>query len=378
MKIMRLLVLLGISLFCVASARAQEGEAKLIDEVIARVNAGVIMRSAYEAALKDVLEELKKRGVKGEELEKQFAEWKVRVLDELISNQLLAQRAKDLSINVDPEVNQQILRLMKENNCESTECLAQKMREAGFDIEDVRKSLTEKFSTERVLGAEVYGRVFRNLTEKEKRDFYDKNKDAYSEPGEITLSNIFIALGKDPNQALLRAKEVVAQARAGVMDFPTLAQKFSENEQSKKNPSLGAFKIPDLAPEVKAAVENLTVGAVTEPVKLETGYAVFRVDEKKEAKLIPFEDERVQNHVSQSLVQQRSGEQVDEYLNKLRGEAFIELDPRYQFETSKVKSAQIKHTPYSEDSGKKKKKKDKEKEAEKKTAEKTAAKNDNQ
>jgi hypothetical protein len=43
-----------------------------------------------------------------------------------------------------------------------------------------------------------------------------------------------------------------------------------------------------------------------------------------------------------------------------------------------VKSAQIKHTPYSEDSGKKKKKKDKEKEAEKKAAEKTAAKNDNQ
>ncbi|MDX2034166.1 MAG: peptidyl-prolyl cis-trans isomerase [Blastocatellia bacterium] len=378
MKIMRLFVLLGITLLCVSSARAQEGEAKLIDEVIARVNAGVIMRSSYESALKDVLEELKKRGLKAEELEKQFAEWKVRVLDELISNQLLAQRAKDLSINVDPEVNQQILRLMKENNCESTECLGQKMREAGFDIEDVRKSLTEKFSTERVLGAEVYGRVFRNLTEKEKREFYDKNKDAYSEPGEITLSNIFIALGKDPNQSLLRAKEVVTQARAGVMDFPALAQKYSENEASKKNPSLGAFKIPDLAPEVKAAVENLAVGGVTEPVKLETGYAVFRVDAKKEAKLIPFEDERVQNHVAQMLVQQRSGEQVDEYLSKLRGEAFIELDPRYQFETSKVKSAQIKHTPYSEDSGKKKKKKDKEKEAEKKAAEKTAAKNDNQ
>ncbi len=377
MKLMRLVVLCGMALLCVVSARAQEGDSKPIDEVIARVNAGVIMRSAYEGALKDVLEELKKRGAKGEELEKQFAEWKVRVLDELISNQLLAQRAKDLSINVDPEVNQQILRLMKENNCESTECLGQKMREAGFDIEDVRKSLTEKFSTERVLGAEVYGRVFRNLTEKEKREFYEKNKDAYSEPGEVTLSNIFIALGKDPNQSLARAKEVVVQARAGAMEFPALAAKYSETEQSKKNPSLGAIKIPDLAPEVKAVVETAAVGSVTDPVKLETGYAIFRIDARKDAKAVPFEDERVQNHVAQMLVQQRSGEQVEEYLTKLRGEAFIEIDPRYQFETSKVKSVQIKHTPYSEDSGKKKKKKDKEKEAEKKAAEKTA-KNDNQ
>ncbi len=376
MKIIRWTVLLGIALVCAPFALAQEGDAKLIDEVIARVNAGVIMRSSYDAALRERLEELKQQGLKGEELEKKFAEMKAWVLDQLINTQLLAQRAKDLSINVDPDVNQQLLRLMKENNCESLECLGQKMREAGFDMEDVRRNLMERFSQERVIGAEVYGKVFRALTEKEKRDFYEKNKEFYTEPAEISLSNILVAHGKDSAQALLRAKEIAAQARSGAMEFAALAEKYAETEQAKKAKGvLGSFKASDLAPEVKAVVENAPAGTITDPVKLESGYAIFRVDARKDAKALPFEDERVADHVARQLVGQQSEKQVEEYLAKLRDDAFIEIDPRYQFENSKVKSAQIKHTPYSEDNGKKKKKEKKEKEQQAKEAAKTTANN---
>ncbi|MCG3161794.1 MAG: Chaperone SurA [Acidobacteria bacterium] len=368
MKLTKVVLLLGFALLGANLAYAQESDVKPIDEVIARVNAGVIMRSAFEAAQRDVLEELKRQGLKPEELEKKFNEWKPRILDELINTQLLAQRAKDLSINVDAQVNQQLLRMMKENNCEGEECLKQKMREAGYDIDEVKRVLGENFSKEAVLSQEVYGKVYRNLTEKEKREFYDKNKQGYSEPAEITLSNIFIALGKDPNQALLRAKEIVIQARSGAADFKALAQKYTESEAGKKNPSLGTFKIPELNPEVKAVVENAQAGTITDPVKLDTGYSIFRVDQRKEANLLAFEDERVQNHIARSLVEQRSGEQIEQYLTKLRNDAFIEIDARYQFENSKVKSAQIKRVPYSEDNGKKKKdKKEKEKKAEEAT-----------
>ncbi len=367
MKKIKIVLWLGIALLGAQAVYAQESDLKPIDEVIARVNAGVIMRSAFEAAQRDVLEELKKQGLNGAELEKKFNEWKPRILDELISTQLLAQRAKDLSINVDAQVNQQLLRMMKENNCESDKCLEQKMREAGYDIEEVRRVLGENYSKEAVLGQEVYGKVFRSLTEKEKREFYEKNKQFYAEPGEVTLSNIFIAAGKDPNQALLRAKEIVIQARAGAVDFKALAMKYTESEPGKKDPSLGTFKLPELNLEVKAVVENAKAGDITDPVKLETGYSIFRVDQRKEANQLAFEDERVQNHVGRSLVEQHAGEQIEQYLDKLRNDAFIEIDARYQFENSKVKSAQIKRVPYSDDNGKKKKDK-KEKEKDKKAA----------
>jgi len=376
MKLINVALLLGISLSGANVACAQENDVKPIDEVIVRVNAGVIMRSAFDSQLRELLEELKKQKLSPEELEKQFNEWKPRILDDLISNQLIVQRAKDLSINVDAQVNQQILALMKESNCDSDKCLEQKLREAGLDIEEFKRFFGEKFSREAVLGQEVYGRVYRTLTEKEKREFYEKNKQIYTEPGEVTLSNIYVAFGKDPDQALARAKEIVVQARSGAVDFKTLAEKYTEGEQNKKEPSLGTFKIPDLKPEIKSVVENAKAGDVSDPIKLETGYSIFRVDQRKEPNQLTFNDERVQNHVGRALVDQHAGEELEAYLTKLRNDAFIEIDARYQFENSKVKSAQIKRVPYSDDNSKKKKDK-KEKEKEKKAAEAPKAAADN-
>jgi peptidyl-prolyl cis-trans isomerase SurA len=362
MKMKNAALLLGVILLGAIVASAQESDVRPIDEVIARVNAGVIMRSAFEAAQREVLEELKKRNLPPEELEKEFNKWKPRILDGLISNQLLAQRAKDLSINVEAQVNQQILRLMKDNNCDSDKCLEQKMREVGLDMEEYKRVMGENFSRDAVLGREVYGKIFNALTEKEKREFYEKNKEFYTEPGEVTLSNIFIAFGKEPDKALERAKEIVTQARSGAVEFKELAEKYTESEPAKKDPSLGVFKIPDLKPEVKAVVENAKVGDVTDPIKLEAGYSIFRVDQRKEANPLGFDDERVQNHIGRTLADQHGRQEEDTYLTKLRNDAFIEIDQRYQFEDSKVKSAQIKRVPYMDESEKKKLKKEKEKE----------------
>jgi parvulin-like peptidyl-prolyl isomerase len=361
-------LLLGIALLCANIVCAQENDVKPVDEVIVRVNAGVIMRSAFEEAQRGLLEELKKKGLSPEELEKQFNEWKPRILDELIGNQLLVQRAKDLSINVDSQVSQEMLRLMKETNCDSDKCLEQRMREAGLDMEEFKRIRAENYSRNAVLGQEVYGKIYRALTEKEKREFYEKNKEAYTLPGEVTLSNIFIAFGKNPDQALERAKDIVTQARTGTVDFKTLAEKYSESEASRKEPSLGSFKIPELKPEIKAIVENSKAGEVTDPVKLEGGYSIFRVDQRQEPNQLPFDDERVQNHIGQTLAEQNGRKEEESYLLKLRNDAFIEIDPRYQFENSKMKSAQIKRVPYMDESEKKKLKKEKEKEGKDKKA----------
>ena len=374
MKLMAKILLLAVVASFAATAFAQS-EDRPVDEVIARVNTGVIMRSTFEAAQKEQLEQMKNAGLKGAELEKKFNEIKPRILDELIHTQLLAQRAKDLSINVEPQVNQQFLRMMKENNCESKQCLEQKMREAGFDIEEVTKLLTENFSREAVLFTEVQQKIYRNLTEKEKRDAYEKNKEFLTVPGEVTLSRIFVALGKDPNQALLRAKDIVLQARGGAIEFAALGERVSEDELCKKQKcKLGpAIKLSELAPEVKAAVEKVPVGTVTDPVKLENGYYIFRVDERVEPKLMPFEDEGVQQRLAGYLVNLQAEQQIETYLARLRDDAFIEIAPGFQFEGSKVKSAQIKRVAYSEENEKTRKKREKEEKKKAEEAKKAAA-----
>ncbi|NBO64331.1 MAG: hypothetical protein EBU88_05710 [Acidobacteria bacterium] len=367
-----LVLLASLCLLCVGrDVAAQDPDANLVDEVIARVNSGVIMRSSFESSQRDVLEELKKQGLKGDDLEKKFSEWKPRILDELINTQLLAQRAKDLSINVDAQVNQQLLRMMKENNCESLDCLSQKMREANYDIEEVKRIMSENFSKDAVIGREVYGRVYQQLTEKDKRDAYEKNKEFFTEPGELTLSRVFIAFGKDQAQAAIRTAEVLRQARSGAFEFGAIAERYSDDEAGRKNKGLiGVIKIPDLAPAVKEAVEKLPVGSITDPVKLDNGFYIFRIDQRKEPLALPFEDEKVQDAIGRYLVNQKSEKQIEEYLTKLRDEAFIEIDPRFQFENSKVKSAQIKRVPYIEE--KERKRLEKERQKERKAAAKAA------
>ena len=82
--------------------------------------------------------------------------------------------------------------------------------------------------------------------------------------------------------------------------------------------------------------------------------------------MLPFDDEKVKEAVGRYVAGQQAEQQIDTYLGKLREDAFIEIDPRFQFEGSKVKSAQIKRVPYSEENAKTRKKAEKE---EKKKAE---------
>jgi parvulin-like peptidyl-prolyl isomerase len=367
MKTFKALALLGVALLTGGVARAQEGELKVVDEVVARVNSDFIMLSAYKRAQQDLLEDLKQRGLSGAELEKQFNETKAVILDMMIDQQLLVQRAKDLSIDVEPQINEQLLRVMNENKFKSLEELAEKMREAGIDIDEVRRNLRMRFLTDFVKNREVYGKIYRELTEKEKREFYEKHKQFFAVPGEVTLSRIFIAFGKEPEQALARAREVATQARSGAADFAALAQRHSEEELGKKGGVVGTIKIPDLSNEVRAAIEQAKAGTVTDPIKLDTGYAIFRIDQRKEPVTKPFEEREVQDEVGQRLTYERGNAQMEAYLEKLRNEAFIEIAPKYQLAASKIKSGQIKRTPYSEEK-KDKKKDDKKKEDAKATA----------
>lgn len=351
------------------AALAQEGEYKEVDRVVARVNSAIILKSAYDRAQQELLDDLKARGLKDAELEKQFNEYKPMILDQLIDTELLAQRGKELSIDVEPQVNQQLLRIMKENNLGSLEELEQKMREVGVDINEVRRLLRTRFLTDAVRSKEVFAKIYFSLTEKEKRDYYEEHKDLFSTPGEVSLSRIFVAEGRDPAAALERMKEILAQARSGAADFAALAKRYSEEELGKKGGVIGSIKIPDLASEIRAAVADGKVGTVTDPIKVESGYAIFRVDDRKEPVVKPFEDKDVQDEVAQRMAYERGAQEMDAYLEKLRSEAFIEIAPNYQLANSKVKSSQIKRIPFSPENRDRKKEKDKEKKETKETKE---------
>jgi peptidyl-prolyl cis-trans isomerase SurA len=364
MKVMKTLIYFALFLVLPAAVWAQESDLTPLDEVIARVNTEVILRSAFERELKMYIEEFKNRGKKDEEIEKELAELRAKILDGLIDQQLLTQRAKELSMDVEDRVNEQLVRIMKEVGCDSVDCLEQKMREVGVDIGEQKRGLRSKFLSDAVLGREVYSPIFRNLTDQAKRDFYEKNKQWFSTPGEVELSRIFIRKPKDmllQAQAQNRAKELSTQLTGGA-DFKALVRSKSEDPADivKQDGKIGKVQMDQISAEIRTAVEKAPVGTLTEPITLADGYAIFRIDARTEPVTRPLDDAEVKNAVSQRLVMEKGQEYVDEYLKTLRQDAFIEIDPKFQLPGLKTASAQIKVTPYSEESEKAKKKRLKE------------------
>lgn len=350
----------------------QEGEAKLVDEVIARVNTAVIMRSDYDKWQRQLLDQLREAGLKDQELEKKFSEIKPTILDGLIDEQLLIQRAKDLSIDVEADINREILRVMKENgDIKTVEELEQKMREVGLDLNEYKRTLRNRLLTDRVRSQEVFGYIFRNLTEQEKRAYYDKHQEMFSVPAELSLSRILIKLDKNNEaQAQARAAEIANQARNGGVDFAALARRYSEEPLGQKGGKMEPVKINILADEVRAALTEAKAGAIIDPIKLADGFVIFRVDERKEAQLRSFDEKEVKEEVAQRLTYERGQEEMEKYLEKLRGDSFIEVDPRYLLAANKIKPAPIKRTAFSGESEKDRKKREKREKKEKERQEK--------
>src|SRR4051812_36828390 len=267
------LVVTALALACIlglaTAARAQEPT--LVNEIIARVNNDIITLTDYQASLDSFKEELRRQmqGKSEAEVNAEFEKLRSTVLDMLIEDLLLEQKAKELGIDVEAEVNQQMLQIMKDSGFKTLTELETAMRNQGVDPENARNSLRRRLQQQYVVQREVLVPIYQRLSEKEKRDFYQKNKDKLVVPGEMTLSEIFIPLeGHTAAEVEQRARRVVAEMRAGgsfaeAVKTNTPVTRASRTQEGK----LGTFRPDELKEEIAAAVSSLKAGDVTEPIR---------------------------------------------------------------------------------------------------------------
>src|SRR5919206_280908 len=166
------------------TARAQEPE--LVNEIVARVNNDIITRTDYLAAIEAFKEELRRQmqGKSEAEINAEFEKLRPTVLDMMIEDLLLEQKAKELGIDVEAEVNQQMLQIAKDSGVKSLTELEQAMRTQGVDPENARATLRRRLQQQYVVQREVLVPIYQRLSEKEKRDFYEKHKKELTVEGE--------------------------------------------------------------------------------------------------------------------------------------------------------------------------------------------------
>jgi parvulin-like peptidyl-prolyl isomerase len=97
-----------------------------------------------------------------------------------------------------------------------------------------------------------------------------------------------------------------------------------------QNGKIGTFKPNELKPEIATAISTLNPGDVTEPIRIQEGFQIIRLDDRKPAQLRAFEDPEVQNIINRNLTLERSEEARKKYMEKLRAEAFIQITKGYE------------------------------------------------
>ena len=333
MKFTTTILGIGMLFALAASARAQEPE--LINEIVARVNSDIITRADYLNALRDFKEELTRQmqqaGKNQSEIDAEYERLKPTVLNYMIDDLLLEQKARELSIDVEADVNQEMKRIAAENGLSNVIAFENELKKQGVDPEAARGQLRKRFLQQFVMQREVLQPIFQSLSEKDKRDFYERHKKDLTVPGEVTLSEIFLPLeGHTANEVEQRAKRLVVEIRAGKSFTEAVTQNSPATRASRaQNGKLGSFKQGEVKEDIAAAISTLKAGEITEPIRLQDGFQVIRLDERKEATLLAFEDPRVQKAIGQEATMEKAEEARKKYLKKLRDEAFVEIAKGY-------------------------------------------------
>jgi len=116
----------------------------------------------------------------------------------------------------------------------------------------------------------------------------------YDVPEKVALSVIRFDILQDglgAAELLPRAKGVLAELQEGA-DFAELARRWSEHPSAVDGGRMDLAAVPQLEQEVVGAIEDLGPGALTPVVTTDDALAIYRLDERQEAHVIPFEEVR--------------------------------------------------------------------------------------
>ncbi|HMJ26984.1 MAG TPA: peptidyl-prolyl cis-trans isomerase [Pyrinomonadaceae bacterium] len=324
------LMLFAVLVASPSRSQAQEGEPVIVDEVIAQVNDGVVTLSQLKREMRERVDQLVQNGRTEADATSEVTKHKMELIATLINEMLLIQKGKELELTdrVEAEVNKRMLEVAKENGITSIDKLDEAMRQAKLDPAGIRATMRIEIMKQAVFENEVDSKLFYSYSQDELKKYFDSHQSSFLKPESIEISEIFLGLaGKQEPDVKAQAQKLVAQARGGA-DFCTLAAAYTDRPAAagQKPCKVGRFQVPDLRPDIAAAVKSVNPGGVSEPLKTDEGYQILKVDSRTAGSNTPTFNE---NNVREMITRERSQKAREDYLQDLRNDAYVKIADSY-------------------------------------------------
>jgi peptidyl-prolyl cis-trans isomerase SurA len=300
----------------------------VVEEIITRVNNSIITRSDYARSKEQLKDEIKQQDPGN--ADKQFAEKERDVLRDLIDQQLLLEKGKDLGITADTELIKRLDEMRKQMKLETMEDLEKAAQAQGVSFEDFKDNLRTEIITQQVIQREVGSHM--NISKEEEQRFYQEHKSELSHSEAVRLSEILISTeqaGDDQQKldaAKAKAADVLKQVRAGG-DFAEIAKKESQDPSAAQGGDLGPFERGKLAKQLEDLTFGMKKGDVSDVIRTKQGFVILKVTDHVMPGVPAFAE--VEPRVQEAIYMQKLQPSLREYLKKLREEAFIDIKPGY-------------------------------------------------
>jgi len=310
------------------------------NDIAVTVNGKNITEAELEQAMKPQLDAVARQAssLPPEFMEQYKKQIKPRILNNLISEQLLREKVKEANIVIsDEEVINQITELIsKQQQPLTLDEFKKKLEERGLNFEDMKNDVRNRLAYEKLMTSLWEGKIF--ATEEDAKKYYDENPKRFEQPEQIAVSHILIKPEKpdpnsaDPNEAmkqskataLAKAQDLLKQINEGA-DFAELAKANSACPSAKDGGDLGFFPKGQTTPPFEEAAFALEMGELSDIVETSYGYHIIQKTGHKDASTIPFEEAK--KNIIIQLVQKQQNEFIEDYMDKLKAEAEIVYPP---------------------------------------------------
>ena len=346
---MKKLPLILIALACLPALAAGQ----VVEEIIARVNNQIITRSEIARSKDQLRDEIKAQDPNN--ADKLYTEKEKDVLRDLIDQQLLLDKGKDLGISADTDLIKQLDQMRKDMKLDSMEALEKEAEKQGVSWEDFKQTQKNQIVTRKVIGEEVGGHLA--ISKEDAQKFYDEHKDQMQHPEFIRLSEILVTpkvanptpgSNTDPNAgpaqqpvdeaakqaadaaalsaAEAKAKDLLKQLKDGAA-FDEIAKKYSDGPSAADGGALGTFERGKLAKELEDRTFAMKAGEITDVIRVKQGYAILKVEDHEAAGVPSLKD--ALPRIQDALYMQKLQPALRTYLTKLREDAYIDVKPGY-------------------------------------------------
>lgn len=244
------------------------------------------------------------------------------LIESMVFKQVLDKEGLTMS---DEDVDRQVQAILERSNISEHE-LAAELSLRGITMQEYREEMRLEVLKRRLIDRRVRGRVV--ISDEQVLDYYYANA-GQLRAGDMHLKAIFLAVPSDPKggeQMRELAQKIYRELKAGG-DFAKLAQEFSQGPGAAAGGDLGTLNITDMLPTMRAAVENLKPGEISQPIALPDNYVIFQraPDATTSAGTRPEPTDSERRQIREILEKEALDKRFQEWMGQVRSEVYVKI-----------------------------------------------------